>query len=461
MLSRTRNRNRTTSEPSAIEPVQPPSSTPVETEVRPPVVEAPPAADLTSKDHRILESLGRSQAIIEFEPDGTIITANDNFLVTLGYSLDEIKGKHHRIFVDPVEAQAPEYQLFWAALANGTFQTAQYRRVAKDGSDVWIQATYNPVLDEAGRVERVVKFATDITGQILAQREIQDRTQAVIEFTPDGTIVNANELFLGTVGYSLEQIKGKHHRMFMPPGEADTPEYAQFWPSLARGEFLQGEFRRVDARGNELWLRGAYSPVIGPDGQVTGVQKGVANITDEVQNRQEATRVGEQIAGAVTEFTHAIQEIAGTVSRTATLAGEAETGVAGATSHIESLQATSDRIGSVIDIIKGLSGQTNILALNATIEAARAGEAGRGFAVVANQVKELAGQTSLSANDIDEIIKAIQVEIRDAVAAVEAIAVSVVEVSNMTGTVAAAVEEQSALMGQLDNAANELLAISR
>ena len=414
-----------------------------------------------SKNDRILASLDRSLATIEFEPDGTIITANENFLVTLGYDLHEIVGQHHRIFVDPVEARAAEYTAFWAALGNGTFQTAEYRRIAKDGSDVWIQATYNPVLGEDGEVERIVKFAADVTGQHEAQREIQDRTQAVIEFLPDGTIVHANELFLSTVGYSLSQLMGQHHRMFMPPGVADTAEYAGFWPSLARGEFLQGEFHRVDARGNDLWLRGAYSPVVGPDGSISRIVKGVSNITDEVLARAEASRVGEQIASAVSEFTSAIQEISGTVSRTASLAGAAESGVADATNHIETLQATSDSIGSVIDIIKGLSGQTNILALNATIEAARAGETGRGFAVVANQVKELAGQTSSSAHDIDAIIQAIQTEIRDAVAAVEAIAVSVVEVSDMTGTVAAAVEEQSALMSELDNAARELLHLSR
>ena len=423
-------------------------------------VDAAIAAQSDDKTARIMASLHRSQAVIEFTPDGTILDANDNFLAALGYRLDEIVGQHHRIFVDPIEATQPEYEAFWASLANGTFQTAEYRRVPKNGSEIWIQATYNPLLDADRRVERVVKFATDITSQREAQAEIRDRTQAVIKFLPDGTILRANDLFIQTVGYSLDQIQGRHHRMFMPPGQADTDEYARFWPSLARGDFLQGEFHRVDARGNDLWLRGAYSPVIGPDGSVASIVKAVSNITDEVLARAEATRVGEQIAAAVNEFTHAIQEISGTVSRTAALASQAETGVAGATNHIESLQATSDRIGSVIDIIKGLSGQTNILALNATIEAARAGEAGRGFAVVANQVKELAGQTSLSADDIDEIIKAIQVEIQEAVAAVEAIAVSVVEVSDMTGTVAAAVEEQSALMGQLDSASRELLTLS-
>ncbi|MEM9201632.1 MAG: methyl-accepting chemotaxis protein, partial [Actinomycetota bacterium] len=216
-----------------------------------------------------------------------------------------------------------------------------------------------------------------------------------------------------------------------------------------------------DAHGRDLWLRGAYNPVIGSDGEVVKIVKGVANITDEVLARQEASRVGDQIATAVSEFSGAIQQISGTVSRTAALAGEAESGVSQASDHIGTLQATSDQIGSVIDIIKGLSGQTNTLALNATIEAARAGEAGRGFAVVANQVKELAGQTNLSADDIGRIIEAIQTEIKAAVVSVEAISTSVGEVSDMTATVAAAVEEQSALMGQLDAAAGELLRLSR
>ncbi|MEM9202290.1 MAG: PAS domain-containing protein, partial [Actinomycetota bacterium] len=162
-------------------------------------------------EHRVIASLNDSQAVIHFHPDGTIISANDNFLAALGYTHAEIVGQHHRIFVDPVEAASKAYLDFWSDLASGIFHTAEYRRIAKGGRDVWIQATYNPVYDEHGQVDRVVKFATDITRQRMSQQEIRDRTQAVIEFEPDGTIITANELFTGTVGYRLEELKGQHH----------------------------------------------------------------------------------------------------------------------------------------------------------------------------------------------------------------------------------------------------------
>ena len=412
-------------------------------------------------DHeRILASLHRSQAVIEFEPDGTILTANDNFLITLGYKLDEIVGRHHRMFVDPLEAVTPQYEQFWEQLGAGEFQSAEYRRRAKDGSDVWIQATYNPVLDDDGQVAKVVKFASDITAQREAQLEIQNRTQAQIEFQPDGTILGANDLFLGTVGYSLDEIRGKHHRVFMPPGHADTPEYREFWPRLARGEYLQGEFERVDAKGNELWLRGAYNPVLGRDGSVEKVVKGVSNITDEVRGRREADNVGRTIAHTVTEMSSATGEISQTVSRTAALAQTAEAGATEAQAKVTALEAASETIGAVIELIQGLSEQTNLLALNAAIEAARAGQAGRGFAVVADEVKNLANQTGEAAEDIRANIEAIQGQITGAVASIEEISESISEVSGMTTTVASAVEEQSVLMSQMNEAADNLLAIN-
>ncbi len=418
------------------------------------------AADEPSANDLLIDSLGRSQAVIEFEPDGTIITANQNFLGALGYRLDEIVGQHHRIFVDPIEAQSDHYRIFWDELGAGAFQSAEYRRITKQGNEIWIQATYNPVIDDDGNVLRVVKFASDVTAQKLSQKEIQDRSQAVIEFMPDGTILAANSLFLQTVGYSLEELVGQHHRMFMPPGQADTAEYQDFWPSLARGEFLQGEFHRVDRAGNELWLQGAYNPMLDQNGEVVRVVKGVSDITEQVQAKREADRVGQSIAQSVSEMADAIDEISRTVVRTADLAQNAEGGASRASTKVSELDDASNAIGKVIDLIQGLSEQTNLLALNATIEAARAGEAGQGFAVVANEVKLLATQTSEAAGDIRNSIETIQGEISSVVHMIAEITESVTEVSNEASGVAAAIEEQSVVMGQMNNSAEELLAIN-
>ena len=276
-------------------------------------VEDPQAID----NSRIMASLDRSQAVIEFQADGTILRATDNFLNTVGYTADEVVGKHHRIFVDPDYANSKSYKNFWNSLQAGQFQSAEFLRFGKGGREVWIQATYNPVLDDNGKVAKVIKFATNITQQKQAQAEIQNRSQAVIEFEPDGTIVHANELFTSTVGYSLSEIKGQHHRIFMLPEDAASPEYSVFWERLARGEFRQGEFRRVTKDGREIWLQGAYNPIYDTNGDVVRVIKGVADITDQINSKERAGAVGNSIASSVSEMSGAIEEISERLTRTA------------------------------------------------------------------------------------------------------------------------------------------------
>ncbi|MEM7273537.1 MAG: PAS domain-containing methyl-accepting chemotaxis protein [Actinomycetota bacterium] len=413
-----------------------------------------------SQNDEIIESLDRSLAFIAFDPTGHILRANANFLGAMGYTMEEIQGKHHRLFVSRDDAEDPSYQAFWDRLRAGEAQTAEFQRFGKGNKEVWIQATYSPVFDSTGQVVMVVKFASDITAQKVSQREIKDRTQAAIEFDPTGRILDATPLFLQTVGYSLNEIKGQHHRMFMPPEDAQSEEYAQFWPALARGEAKQGQFRRVDAQGNELWLQGAYNPVFGNGGEVEKIMKAVSNITDEVHAKHQADRVGRAIAQSVNEMTSAIAEISENINRTANLAQTAEVSSADATRMVSELNDSSVTIGRIVEVIQALSGQTNLLALNATIEAARAGEAGQGFAVVANEVKMLANQTGEASGDIAASVEKIQSDIASVVEVISGIAEAVSDVSEMTTTVASAVEEQSALMAGMNDSADELLTLS-
>lgn len=410
---------------------------------------------------RVLKSLDRSQAIVDLSPTGTVLDANSNFLGLMGYKRREILGKSHRLFMDPAEAESDAYREFWAALNRGEFQSAEFRRIAKNGEEKWIQATYNPVKGVTGRVLKIVKLATDITEVKRAQRDIQNRSQAVIEFSPDGSILTANERFLSSTGYSIDDIKGKHHRIFMPAGEADTQEYADFWKALGRGEPIQGEFKRVRKNGDDLWLQGAYNPVYGLNGEVVRVVKGVSDITEQVAAKHEADEVGRAIAISVAEMSAAISEINKTVVSSADLAESTRTGTAEVCTVVGALDAKSAAIGQVVGLIQGLSGQTNLLALNATIEAARAGEAGHGFAVVANEVKMLANQTTKGAGDISTSIEGIQSEISSAVEMIESISESVADVSAMTSAVAQAVEEHSTVVANMNHSAERLLALSR
>jgi methyl-accepting chemotaxis protein len=220
-----------------------------------------------------LAALHKSQAVIEFKLDGTILTANDNFLRAMGYSLTEVQGQHHRIFVDPVEANSAAYREFWAKLNRGEFQAAEFKRVAKGGREVWIEASYNPILDGAGKLTKVVKFATDITSKKINAMEFAGkvsaigRAQAVIEFNLDGTIVTANENFLGAMGYSLAEVAGQHHRMFVDPVEANGTAYREFWARLNRGEYQAGEFKRFGKGAKEIWILASYNPIIEETGK--------------------------------------------------------------------------------------------------------------------------------------------------------------------------------------------------
>ena len=200
-------------------------------------------------------AISKSQAVIEFNMDGTIITANDNFLNAMGYRLEDIRGKHHSMFVLPAMRESAEYRAFWAGLNRGEFQAAEYPRIASGGREVWIQASYNPVFDNTGKPCKVIKFATDITAQKLRSMEDAGRiaaigpAQGVIEFNLDVTIISANDIFLGVVGYSLAEIQGKHHRMFVTPTERDGSAYREFWAGLNRGQFQSAEYKRLGKGG--------------------------------------------------------------------------------------------------------------------------------------------------------------------------------------------------------------------
>ena len=248
----------------------------------------------------ILAAMQRSQAIIEFDPQGKILTANENFCKTLGYELSEIIGQHHRIFVDPADAASAGYREFWVQLARGEFDRRQYKRIGKGGREIWIEASYNPVF-RGSKPYKIVKFATDITATRLKSAEDAgkidaiSRAQAVIEFTPNGDILSANENFLATLGYKLSDIQGKHHSMFCEPAYSRSDAYRDFWAKLRNGEFIADEFKRIGHGGRQVWIQASYNPIFGLNGSVMKVVKFATDVTGRVNN-------SEELAGALKDL---------------------------------------------------------------------------------------------------------------------------------------------------------------
>ena len=234
----------------------------------------------------VLHALDRAVAVIEFDPEGIILSGNQNFCSAMGYDLDEIRGRHHRMFVEPSYAASPDYAAFWEKLGRGEFEAQEYKRFGKNGREVWIQASYNPVLDRKGRVLKVVKVATVVTEQKLRNAEYEAKlealslVQAVIEFTPTGEIITANRNFLDLMGYGLEEIRGQHHRICVDPDYGRSPEYAEFWASLNRGENVSSSFKRVGKGGREVWIQASYNPIFDLNGKVMKVVKFATDITD-------------------------------------------------------------------------------------------------------------------------------------------------------------------------------------
>src|SRR5258708_1522473 len=232
-----------------------------------------------------VEAISKSQAVIEFNLDGTIVTANENFLKTLGYSLSEIQGKHHSMFVEPAMRDSATYREFWASLNRGQYQAGEYKRIGKGGKEIWMQASYNPILDEKGKPFKVVKFATDVTQQKLSTADLAGqiaaigKSQAVIEFNMDGSILTANENFLNALGYSLGEIQGKRHSRFVEASERDGAAYREFWANLNAGLYQAGEFKRIGKGGKKIWIQASYNPILDLNGKPFKFVKYTADTT--------------------------------------------------------------------------------------------------------------------------------------------------------------------------------------
>ncbi|MFG1398295.1 methyl-accepting chemotaxis protein [Roseixanthobacter pseudopolyaromaticivorans] len=438
----------------------------------------------------ILHAIENSQAMIEFSMDGKILRANPNFLKVIGYSENEIVGKHHSMFVEPAYVTTPQYREFWAALGRGEFQATEFKRLAKGGREIWLQASYNPVVDRSGHPVKVVKVATDITAETMKNADYRgqiaaiSKSQAIIEFELDGKIITANPNFLGALGYQLDEIVGKHHSIFVDPADRAKPEYRAFWEKLARGEFQTAEYKRIGKGGKVVWIQASYNPILDASGRPFKVVKFATDVTPQVDERirREALVVSidadlERISAAISEtndqatvaaaastqtssnvqaVASGAEEMAASVREIGTRVTEAHRMSAEAVKHSETttgivsgLVGAVQKIGEVTRIITTIAEQTNLLALNATIEAARAGDSGRGFSVVATEVKSLASQTSRATDEISVQISAVQAATQEAANAINLTSATISQINEISSHIASSVEEQSSVTREM------------
>jgi len=498
---------------------------------------------------RVLKALGRSLAIVEYDPEGNVIGANENFCRLLGCEPTEVKGKRHSQFVDPKTANSPEYKAFWAKLGRGECEAGEYKRIGKDGKEVWIQATYSPVVAASGKTIKIVETATDITAAKLLAVETAGkvdaiaRVQAVIEFAPDGTILTANENFLNSAGYPLDKLQGQHHRLLVDPVYAQSPEYQAFWQKLNRGEPIAEEYKRVAKGGREVWIQASYNPIFDLDGRIMKVVNFMTDVSGRysavnqiaaglsqlsegnlqhridtefipaleplrvdfnaslgaleqsmlaVSGNTQAIRAGageistaadnlsrrtEQQASSLEETAAALEQITVTVKKTAEGARHARDIVStakvdadksgevvrDAMAAMTGIDKSSKQISEIIGVIDEIAFQTNLLALNAGVEAARAGDAGRGFAVVASEVRALAQRSAQAAKEIKGLISASTAQVDQGVRlvaktgeALGRIVTQVVEINAVIADIAASAQEQSTGLEQVNTAVNEM-----
>ncbi len=451
-----------------------------------------------------LRAIDDNYAVISFKPDGTILHANKNFLDALGYSAYEVAGKHHKIFCDSRYVASRDYSDFWTGLNSGTTMTSEFKRIRKDGSSIFIQASYMPIKDSSGRVIQVIKFAQDVTQRKLQTLDYEgqlsaiSKSQAVIEFNMDGTVITANENFLKTLGYQLNEIVGKHHNMFCEDTYKNSNDYKDFWKRLNNGQFDSGEYLRLGKGGKHIWIQASYNPIMDIDNKPFKVVKYATDITDKknlifeidkkvqgltgslnhlsnaaesmsqsaqttMNSSHEVSVASEQINQAVSDLSEKIESmlssitsIAETSAQGEKVAQEAKSQSRSTTEAMMQLNEESTKIGETIHIITQIAFQTNILSLNAAVEAATAGEAGKGFAVVAQEVRNLASRSDEAAKEITNAIALIQSLVKSALGSINNIDNTIQNISEMSSTISRSMTSQQTITNDLASTALEV-----
>ncbi len=362
----------------------------------------------------LFSAMQTSLSIIEFTPDGVITNINDNFSHVTGYSASELIGKHHQILCDDADVSSPQYKDFWKKLNQGEYFNGEVLRRDKNGNELWLEANYFPVKNTDNKVTKVIKIANDVTERVKHSRSNENllsainRSMAVIEFDMQGHVTHANQNFLSLMGYTLEEIKGQHHRIFCESEYVKSPEYTHLWEQLNEGRFIADNFKRINKYQSPVWLEASYNPVFNADGKPYRVIKFATDITEKVLRSEEEKTAANTAYTVSLETEKLSSEGEDIIFKTIDKLQDLKQQFSHSSIELEQLGAETAQISFIVKTISDITEQTNLLALNAAIEAARAGDSGRGFAVVADEVRSLATRTSQSTAEIATMINKIQ-----------------------------------------------------
>jgi methyl-accepting chemotaxis protein len=390
------------------------------------------------------EAIDRSQAVIELQMDGTILYANENFLHAMGYTLEEIKGRHHSIFVEESARQSPQYREFWAGLNRGEYQAAEYKRIGKGGKEVWLQASYNPILDLNGKPFKVVKFATETTTAKLANADLSGqvtaigRSQAVIEFQMDGTILHANDNFLRAMGYTLDEIKGRHHSIFVDESTRLSPEYKEFWARLNRGEYQAAEYKRIGKGGKEVWLQASYNPILDLNGKPFKVVKYATDITPQKNAAEDLKRKVDSIQAVVAAATR------GDLTQNVTVSGEDAirqmgTGLA---NFFGNLRGSMGRIGQAADTLASSSSELTAVSQQMSANA--------------EETQVQAGVVSKTSEEVNKNLQTLATGTEEMGATIKEIAKNATEAARVAGEAVKTAETTNATVQKLGESSAEI-----
>lgn len=366
--------------------------------------------DLMSVE-QVKSSLDNEMLVLQLDPQGRIEMVNGNFESEMLYRAEQLLGRNIEDIVPAHVKSLDFYQRMKSAITRGEHLNGAFRLLRGNGQEAWLRSILQPVKNSEGRIKYFTLHSSDLTRTIETSREYEIlikalmRSTAVIEFGLDGTILTANDRFLATVGYRLEQIRGKHHRMFCEPEEANSAGYQAFWDKLRRGEYVAERFKRIDAHGRVIWLEASYNPIFDAHDVLYKVVKFATVITDQVNQEQAVAEAADVAYNTSLGTDVSAQKATDVVTQTVSVMRGLEASMQEAAEGIQALDTQSRVIGSIIKTISDIAGQTNLLALNAAIEAARAGEQGRGFAVVADEVRQLASRTSTATEEIARVVK--------------------------------------------------------